>query len=101
MSLLTSFMKNPRSSPRFDAHPSSCSFAGTSRYWLGLCCGGPHSGTLAEPARTKLGRHHGNRLRVRQVIWICGGNLPLVPGDSCHYLEVATSVLRGEGPIKQ
>ena len=37
---------------------------------------------------------------IRAVIWICGGNLPLVPGDSCHYLEVATSVLRGEGPVK-
>ena len=37
---------------------------------------------------------------VRAAVWICGGNLPLVPGDSCHYLEVATSVLSGEGPVK-
>ncbi len=37
---------------------------------------------------------------IRAAIWIAGGNLPLVPGDSCHYLEVATSVLRGEGPVK-
>jgi hypothetical protein len=37
---------------------------------------------------------------LRASIWICGSNLPLVPGDSCHYLEVATSVLRGEGPVK-
>ena len=37
---------------------------------------------------------------IRAVVWICGGNLPLVPGDSCHYLEVSTSVLRGEGPVK-
>jgi 4-amino-4-deoxy-L-arabinose transferase-like glycosyltransferase len=37
---------------------------------------------------------------LRAVVWICGGNLPLVPGDSSHYLEVATSVLRGEGPVK-
>jgi hypothetical protein len=37
---------------------------------------------------------------LRAIVWICGGNLPLVPGDSCHYLEVATSVLRGEGPVK-
>jgi 4-amino-4-deoxy-L-arabinose transferase-like glycosyltransferase len=37
---------------------------------------------------------------IRAVIWIAGGNLPLVPGDSCHYLEVATSVYRGEGPVK-
>ncbi len=36
----------------------------------------------------------------RTIIWICGSNLPLVPGDSCHYIEVATSVLRGEGPVK-
>ncbi len=25
---------------------------------------------------------------IRAIVWICGGNLPLVPGDSCHYLEV-------------
>jgi hypothetical protein len=37
---------------------------------------------------------------VRATVWICGGNLPLVPGDSCHYIEVATSVYRGEGPVK-
>jgi hypothetical protein len=37
---------------------------------------------------------------IRAVVWIIGANLPLVPGDSCHYLEVATSVLRGEGPVK-
>jgi hypothetical protein len=37
---------------------------------------------------------------LRAAIWICGSNLPLVPGDSCHYIEVATSVLRGEGPVK-
>jgi 4-amino-4-deoxy-L-arabinose transferase-like glycosyltransferase len=37
---------------------------------------------------------------LRAGVWIIGGNLPLVPGDSCHYVEVATSVLRGEGPVK-
>jgi hypothetical protein len=37
---------------------------------------------------------------VRATAWICGGNVPLVPGDSSHYLEVATSVYRGEGPVK-
>lgn len=37
---------------------------------------------------------------IRAVVWIVGGNLPLVPGDSCHYLEVAESVYRGEGPVK-
>ncbi len=58
-------------------------------------------------ARPWLGRHARAWLAVfvlgyalRATIWICGGNLPLVPGDSCHYLEVATSVLRGEGPVK-
>ena len=57
--------------------------------------------------RPWLNRHGGPGSRssrvgyaIRAVIWICGGNLPLVPGDSCHYLEVATSVLRGEGPVK-
>ncbi len=37
---------------------------------------------------------------LRAGAWIAGGNLPLVPGDSSHYLEIATSVLRGEGPVK-
>ena len=37
---------------------------------------------------------------IRASAWVCGGNVPLVPGDSSHYLEVATSVYRGEGPVK-
>lgn len=37
---------------------------------------------------------------IRASIWIAGSNLPLVPGDSAHYVEVATSILRGEGPVK-
>ena len=37
---------------------------------------------------------------LRAVAWIVGGNLPLIPGDSSHYLEVAQSVYRGEGPVK-
>lgn len=37
---------------------------------------------------------------IRATCWIVGGNLPLVPGDSCHYLEVAASIARGEGPVK-
>jgi hypothetical protein len=37
---------------------------------------------------------------IRSGVWIAGGNLPLVPGDSCHYLEVASSVAHGEGPVK-
>lgn len=32
---------------------------------------------------------------VRSVMWIIGGNLPLVPGDSCHYIETANSVAMG------
>jgi Dolichyl-phosphate-mannose-protein mannosyltransferase len=55
----------------------------------------------------KLSRH-GRRVlgvfavgyAIRAAVWICGANLPLVPADSCHYIEVATSVLRGEGPVK-
>jgi 4-amino-4-deoxy-L-arabinose transferase-like glycosyltransferase len=39
-------------------------------------------------------------LAVRAAFWIVGGNLPLVPGDSSHYIEVARSVYRGEGPVK-
>ena len=37
---------------------------------------------------------------IRAVAWTAGGNLPLIPGDSCHYIEVATSILHGEGPVK-
>jgi hypothetical protein len=54
-----------------------------------------------------LGRHGRRWLAVfavgyaiRALVWICGSNLPLVPGDSCHCLEIATSVLNGEGPVK-
>ncbi|HEV3122572.1 MAG TPA: glycosyltransferase family 39 protein, partial [Isosphaeraceae bacterium] len=51
---------------------------------------------------------HGRRLwvvfwvayAIRATIWTIGGNLPLVPGDSSHYIEVATSIYRGEGPVK-
>ena len=37
---------------------------------------------------------------IRAVIWTAGGNLPLVPGDSSHYIEIASSIGRGEGPVK-
>lgn len=37
---------------------------------------------------------------IRAAIWIAGSNLPLVPGDSSHYVEVASSILNGEGPVK-
>ena len=61
-------------------------------------------GLLAAPFLKQRGRVFlaviGLGYVIRALIWICGGNLPLVPGDSCHYLEVATSVLRGEGPVK-
>ncbi|MFM7923815.1 MAG: hypothetical protein ACKPJJ_26640, partial [Planctomycetaceae bacterium] len=32
---------------------------------------------------------------IRAGCWIIGGNLPLVPGDSCHYIETANSVAMG------
>ena len=38
---------------------------------------------------------------IRAVIWVAGSNLPLVPGDSCHCVEISSSILRGEGPVKQ
>ncbi len=37
---------------------------------------------------------------IRACLWILGGNLPLVPGDSSHYVEIASSILQGEGPVK-
>ncbi|HEY2156362.1 MAG TPA: glycosyltransferase family 39 protein [Isosphaeraceae bacterium] len=37
---------------------------------------------------------------IRATAWIVGGNLPMVSGDSPHYVEVASSILRGEGPVK-
>ncbi len=62
------------------------------------------SGLVLAPWLSRHGRVFvailGAGYSVRAIIWICGGNLPLVPGDSCHYLEVATSVLRGQGPVK-
>jgi Dolichyl-phosphate-mannose-protein mannosyltransferase len=61
-------------------------------------------GLVAAPFLNRRGRVFlavfGMGYAIRAIIWICGGNLPLVPGDSCHYLEVANSVLRGEGPVK-
>jgi hypothetical protein len=62
------------------------------------------AGLLAAPRLSRHGRLwlaiFGAGYAIRAVIWICASNLPLVPGDSCHYVEVATSVLRGEGPVK-
>jgi len=62
------------------------------------------AGLLLAPWSSRHGRAwlaiFGLGYAIRAVVWICGGNLPLVPGDSCHYLEVSTSVLRGEGPVK-
>jgi hypothetical protein len=37
---------------------------------------------------------------IRATAWIAGGNLPMVSGDSPHYVEVAASILKGEGPVK-
>ena len=67
---------------------------------IGLACSGRSRLGLAQPAGRRWLAIFAVGYAIRAVIWICGGNLPLVPGDSCHYLEVATSVLRGEGPVK-
>lgn len=48
-------------------------------------------------------RHETNRFwqviflawAIRATCWMIGGNLPLVPGDSCHYIETANSVAMG------
>jgi hypothetical protein len=37
---------------------------------------------------------------LRATAWVVGGNLPMVSGDSPHYVEVASSILKGEGPVK-
>ena len=64
-------------------------------------------GTIGFTLAPWLGRHGRAVLlifwigyAIRATAWICGGNLPLVPGDSSHYIEVATSVYRGEGAVK-
>ncbi len=64
-----------------------------------LVCGLVAANWLSRHARTWIAIL-GLGYAIRAMIWICGSNLPLVPGDSCHYVEVATSVLRGEGPVK-
>ncbi len=71
---------------------------------LGVLAGLIGLGMLAAPWLNRHARAFCSILLVgysiRAIIWIAGGNLPLVPGDSCHYLEVATSIYRGEGPVK-
>jgi hypothetical protein len=61
-------------------------------------------GCLASPWLTRHGRWWWSIFcvgyAIRASIWIAGGNLPLVPGDSCHYVEIASSILNGEGPVK-
>ena len=83
-------------SPSFPARPDS--LAPGDR--IDSARGRPPGGALVEPAQRAWFAIFGIGYAIRAVVWICGGNLPLVPGDSCHYLEVATSVLRGEGPVK-
>ena len=97
---------SPISSTRFPfwrgsaARLSSCSSAGHLAVGSVLL-------VLGLLAAGRLSRHGRRWLAVfavgyaiRAVVWICGSNLPLVPGDSCHCLEIATSVLSGEGPVK-
>ncbi len=73
------------------------------RWHLGIFSAYLTLGLLARPWLTRHARAWlavlGAGYAIRAIIWIVGSNLPLVPGDSCHYLEVATSVLRGEGPV--
>ncbi len=61
-------------------------------------------GLLVSPVLGRHGRRFWAVLVVgyvlRAIAWIAGGNLPMVSGDSPHYVEVAASILRGEGPVK-
>ncbi|MDB5349552.1 MAG: hypothetical protein JWN86_799 [Planctomycetota bacterium] len=61
-------------------------------------------GLLASPRLSRHGRLwwaiFAVAYAIRAAIWIAGSNLPLVPGDSCHYVEIATSIYHGEGPVK-
>ncbi|MDR3621515.1 MAG: glycosyltransferase family 39 protein [Paludisphaera borealis] len=74
------------------------------RWHLGIWAAMAAGGLMLAPW---LGRHARIALTIfwigyaiRATAWICGGNVPLVPGDSSHYIEVATSVYRGQGPVK-
>ena len=74
------------------------------RWHMAIACG---LGSIFLIAAARLGGHARGFLAIfvlgyviRSLVWIVGGNVPLVPGDSSHYLEVATSVYRGEGPVK-
>ncbi len=62
------------------------------------------SGLIAAPRLDRHGRRWWAVFTIAYVIrataWIVGGNLPLVSGDSPHYVEVASSILKGEGPVK-
>jgi len=61
-------------------------------------------GLMASPRLDRHGRWWWSAFvvayAIRASIWTAGGNLPLIPGDSCHYIEVASSILHGEGPVK-
>lgn len=74
------------------------------RYHAAILTAVVAAGCLASPWLGSHGRRcwvvFGAGYAIRAVVWIAGGNLPLVPGDSCHYLEVASSVAHGEGPVK-
>jgi dolichyl-phosphate-mannose-protein mannosyltransferase len=74
------------------------------RWHLGIGAGLLGLGLLAAGRLSRQGRWvlavFAVGYAIRAAVWICGGNLPLVRGDSCHYIEVTTSVLRGEGPVK-
>ncbi len=74
------------------------------RLHLLIATGLTAAGLLAAPRLDRHGRRWWAVFVVAYVIrataWIIGGNLPLVSGDSPHYMEVASSILRGQGPVK-
>ncbi len=74
------------------------------RMHLGIALALAAAGLVASPRLDRHGRAWWAifvaAYAIRASAWIAGGNLPLVPGDSCHYIEVATSIVRGEGPVK-
>jgi hypothetical protein len=74
------------------------------RWHLAILAAHASVGLVAGPWMGRHGRRcwtaFGVGYAIRAVIWIAGGNLPLVPGDSCHYLEVAASIAKREGAVK-
>jgi 4-amino-4-deoxy-L-arabinose transferase-like glycosyltransferase len=74
------------------------------RVHLAIVAGLAAAGLVASPWMDRHGRRWWAVFvlgyAIRATAWIAGGNLPMVSGDSPHYVEVASSILRGEGPVK-